>query len=121
MKHVLSGRRAKLDHPTLELRRLCIDLKFCYKIDEFFTFSTVTHIRDRKLRKSRCSRHVRKTLSPTCPQPQRTGCTMHLRSFATCMTARRIVRRLQPVMYKKYHTLNKTLLSAMCYFDLLFF
>jgi len=61
-----ADRLAKLDLPSLELRRLQLDLIYCYKIvfglvklnsADFFEFSSVTNTRGHacKLYKSRCS------------------------------------------------------------------
>jgi len=73
LKHLpYDERLAKLGLPTLELRRLHLDLIFCYKIvfgyvsvnlDDFFTLSTVRSTRGHKykLYKSRCSSRVRQT------------------------------------------------------------
>jgi len=73
LKHLpYDERLAKLGLPTLELRRLHLDLIFCYKIvfgyvsvnfDDFFTLSTVCSTRGHKykLYKSRCSSRVRQT------------------------------------------------------------
>ena len=78
LKHLSYDERlAKLGLPTLELRRLYLDLIFCYKVrfglvsvnmNDFFTFSTMSATRGHKykLHKPQCSCSVRQMFFVEC-------------------------------------------------------